>query len=76
MDIGTKKRSRIRHLVGASCAAALLAGAVGVASAQALPQTTRSATETSRAAPNEDCTSYHNDSNGNPVWEPPGCTPP
>ncbi|MDX2706889.1 hypothetical protein PV350_29145 [Streptomyces sp. PA03-6a] len=76
MAIGRANRSRIRHLVGASCAAALLAGTVGVASAQAAPQTTKATTEASRLAPGEDCTSYHNDSDGNPVWEPPGCTPP
>lgn len=74
MRINTQKR--IRHLIGASCAAALLAGTVGVASAQAAPQTTQAPTGTSRAAPNQDCTGYHNDANGNPVWDPPGCTPP
>lgn len=77
MPITIEKRARIRHLVGASCAAAVLAGAVGVAGAQAAPpQTVEGATQSSRLAPSEDCTSYHNDSDGNPVWEPPGCTPP
>lgn len=71
MAISTRKYTR--YLFGASCAAALLAGTVGVLGAQALPPTTAQA---SRAAPHGDCTGYHYDENRNRVWDPPGCTPP
>ncbi|WP_351231668.1 hypothetical protein [Streptomyces sp. NPDC002133] len=74
MAIGTRKR--IRYLVGASCTAALLAGTVGVASAEAVPRTTKATAESSRAAPLETCTGYHYDENHNRIWDPPGCTPP
>ncbi|MFI6495242.1 hypothetical protein [Streptomyces sp. NPDC050564] len=66
-------RKYTRHLVGASCAAALLAGTVGVASAEALPLTT---VEAPRAAPHGDCTGYHYDQDRNRIWDPAGCTPP
>jgi hypothetical protein len=69
MAISTRKR--IRHLVGASCAAALLAGTVGMASAEAVPQ--KATEESSSAAP---CTAYHYDANHERIWDPPGCTPP
>ncbi|GGN93765.1 hypothetical protein GCM10011579_092560 [Streptomyces albiflavescens] len=71
MTISTRKY--IRHLVGASCAAALLAATVGVASAETVSLTTG---ETSRAAPHGDCTGYHYDENRNRIWDPAGCTPP
>lgn len=67
---------RLRHLVAASCAAALLAGTVGVASAEAVPQTTKAMVESSSAAPLQTCTDYHYDENGTLIWDPPGCTPP
>ncbi len=41
----TSIRKRIQHLVGAFCVAALLAGAVGVTSAEATPQTTKATAE-------------------------------
>ncbi|MBG0857756.1 hypothetical protein I2W78_39425 [Streptomyces spinoverrucosus] len=66
---------RLRHLVGASCAAALLAGTVGVASAEAVPRTTKATPEPSNAAPHEPCTGNHIE-DGMLVWDPPGCTPP
>ncbi|MFH8801292.1 hypothetical protein ACH4F6_17105 [Streptomyces sp. NPDC017936] len=66
---------RPRHLVGASCAAALLAGTVGLASAEAVPRTTKAAAESSKAAPYKPCTGNHIEG-GNLVWDPPGCTPP
>ncbi|MBA2946395.1 hypothetical protein [Streptomyces himalayensis] len=74
--MATSARRRIRHLVGASCAAALLAGTVGVASAEAAPRTTKATAESSSAAPLETCTDYHYDENGMLIWDPPGCTPP
>ncbi|MFE2963147.1 hypothetical protein ACFXKC_05515 [Streptomyces sp. NPDC059340] len=67
---------RLRHLVGASCAAALLAGTVGVASAEAVPRTTKATAESLSAAPYETCTDYHYDQSGTLIWDPPGCTPP
>lgn len=66
---------RLRHLVGAACAAVLLAGTVGVASAEAVPQTTKATAESSNAAPHEPCTGNHIE-DGRLVWDPPGCTPP
>lgn len=74
MNIRTRKC--VRHLVGASCAAALLAGTVGVASAEAVPQTMKATAEVSRTAPYDECTGYHYDENLNHIWDPPGCTPP
>jgi hypothetical protein len=74
MAISTKRR--IRYLAGASCTAALLAGAVGVTSAQAMPQTTKATTQSPSAAPQGGCTGYHYDQNHNRIWDPPGCTPP
>jgi hypothetical protein len=69
-------RNRTRHLVGASCAAALFAGTVGVATVEAVPQTTKATAESTSAAPHKPCTRYHYDKNHNRVWDPPGCTPP
>ncbi|MFC9915692.1 hypothetical protein [Streptomyces sp. NPDC127197] len=74
--MATSSRRRLRHLAGASCAAALLAGTVGVASAEAAPQTTKATAESLSAAPYETCTGYHYDENYMRIWEPPGCTPP
>lgn len=68
----TSTRRRIRHLVGASCAAALLAGTVGVASAEAVPQTTKATVESSSAAPLMPCEKQNKDG----TWAPPGCSPP
>ncbi|MFD7461164.1 MULTISPECIES: hypothetical protein [unclassified Streptomyces] len=65
----------LRHLAGASCAAALLAGTVGVASAEAAPRTTKDAVESLRATPHDPCTGNHIEG-GSLVWDPPGCTPP
>ncbi|MFK4145270.1 hypothetical protein [Streptomyces sp. NPDC004065] len=65
-----------RYLVGASCAAALLAGTVGVATAEAAPRTTQVTAESPRVAPLDACTGYHYDDSHNRVWDPPGCTPP
>jgi hypothetical protein len=56
----TSVRKRIRHLVGAFCVAALLAGAVGVTSAEAMPQATKVTAESLSA----DCAGPQN---------PPGC---
>lgn len=56
----TSAWKRIRHLVGAFCVAALLAGTVGVTSAEAMPQTTKATAE----APSADCAGPEN---------PPGC---
>lgn len=56
----TSTRKRIRHLVGAFCVAALLAGTVGVTSAVAAPPPTKATTE----SPSEGCTGPQN---------PPGC---
>ncbi len=53
-------RKRIRHLLGAFFVAALLAGTVGVTSAEATPQTTKATAE----SPSEGCTGPQN---------PPGC---
>lgn len=66
----------IRDLVGASCALALLAGTVGVASAEAVPQATKATAESSSAASRKPCTGYHYDENHMHVWDPAGCTPP
>ncbi|MFI8952327.1 hypothetical protein ACIGO6_38345 [Streptomyces sp. NPDC053750] len=68
-------RRCVRHLAGASCAAALLAAAVGVAGAEAAPQTTKAAAQSLSAAPQEPCTGNHIEG-GSLVWDPPGCTPP
>ncbi|MFI8951058.1 hypothetical protein ACIGO6_31650 [Streptomyces sp. NPDC053750] len=68
-------RRCIRHLAGASCAAALLTAAVGVAGAQAAPQPTTAAAQSSSAAPYGPCTGNHIEG-GSLVWDPPGCTPP
>lgn len=65
-----------RHLVGATCAAAMLTGTVGVASAEAVPLTTKATAGVSRAAPSGECTGYHYDENLRLIWDPPGCTPP
>ncbi|WP_409471417.1 hypothetical protein [Streptomyces sp. HC307] len=74
--MATSTRRRLRHLVGASFAAALLAGTVGAASAEAVPQTPKATAESLSAAPHETCTDYHYDKNGKIIWDPPGCTPP
>ncbi|WP_328405126.1 hypothetical protein OHS70_37535 [Streptomyces sp. NBC_00390] len=74
MSVCTRKS--IWLLAGASCAAALLAGPMGVAGAAAAPRTTQDVTESSSAAPHDPCTGYHYDENHNRVWDPPGCTPP
>lgn len=66
---------RLRHIAGASCAAALLAGTVGVASAEAAPRTTQGAVESPRATSDDPCTGNHIE-DGSLVWDPPGCTPP
>lgn len=71
-----RSQKRMRHLVGASCAAALIAGTVGVAGAEAVPQTAKATVESSRAAPQEPCTGYHYDENHVRIWDPSGCTPP
>ncbi|MER7693856.1 hypothetical protein [Streptomyces sp. NPDC097610] len=74
--MATSTRKRIRHIVGASCTAVLLAGTVGMANAEAAPRTTTSMAESSNVAPNDSCTGYHYDGNHNRIWDPPGCTPP
>jgi hypothetical protein len=53
-------RKRLRHLFGAFCVAALLAGTAGVTSAAATPQPTKATTQ----LPSEGCTGPQN---------PPGC---
>ncbi|MBD0422036.1 hypothetical protein H0H10_23255 [Streptomyces sp. TRM S81-3] len=67
---------RLRHLAGASCAAALLAGTAGVAGAEAVPRTTPATVQSPSAAPHGTCTDYHYGEDGTLVWDPPGCTPP
>ncbi|MEU9291733.1 hypothetical protein AB0D57_45775 [Streptomyces sp. NPDC048275] len=74
--MATSAPNRIRHLVGAFCAAALLAATVGVAAAEAVPGTTKATAQPSSTAPKEPCTGYHYDEEHNRVWDPPGCTPP
>lgn len=69
-------RKGIRHLAGAFCAAALLTGTVGVASAAAVPQTAKATAESPNMSPRGHCTGYHYDSSGMRTWDPPGCTPP
>lgn len=56
----TSARKHIRHLLGAFCVAALLAGTVGMTSAEATPQTTKATAQ----APNQGCAGPQN---------PPGC---
>lgn len=63
--MATSARKRIRDLAGAFCVAALLAGAAGVTSAEAMPQTTKVMVESPSAAPN-DCVGPQ---------DPPGCIP-
>lgn len=69
-------RKGIRYLAGGFCAAALLAGTVGVASAGAVPQTAKTTAESPSMAPRDPCTGYHYDGSGMRTWDPPGCTPP
>jgi hypothetical protein len=69
-------RNCIRHLGGAFCAVALLAGTAGMTSAEAVPQATKATAASSSVAPDKPCTGYHYDENGNRVWHPPGCVPP
>lgn len=66
----------IRHLAGGFCAAALLAGTVGVASAEAAPRATTAMAESPSMAPRDSCTGYQYDDSGMRIWTPPGCTPP
>lgn len=64
--MATSARKHIRHLVGAFCAAALLAGTVGVTSAEAMPQTTKATAESPSAVSRDSCTGPQ---------DPPGCIP-
>ncbi|MFD7283244.1 hypothetical protein ACFV80_41210 [Streptomyces sp. NPDC059862] len=68
--MATSTWRRIRHLVGAFCAAALLAGTVGLASAEAAPQTTKTTAGSSSAVSGIPC-AYTEDG----VAYPPNCTP-
>ncbi|MFL4946026.1 hypothetical protein ACJ6WE_01330 [Streptomyces sp. MMS24-I31] len=47
-----------------------------MATAEAVPQTTKATTEWSRSAPLGPCSGYHYDDSHNRIWDPPGCTPP
>lgn len=59
-------RKCTRYLAGALCASALLAGTVGVASAEVRPQAFTAAAESSSAVSSVPCISPQN---------PPGCIP-
>ena len=64
--MATDVRKRIRHLVRAFCVAALLAGTVGVTSAEAMPQTMKATAESPSTAPRVPCAGPE---------DPPGCIP-
>lgn len=63
-------------MVGATCAAALLAGTAGVAEAEAAPRPATATAPSPAAAPRDACTGYHYDDDHTRVWEPADCTPP
>ncbi|GAA0912533.1 hypothetical protein [Streptomyces thermoalcalitolerans] len=72
----TRTWKGIRHLAGGFCAAALLAGTVGAASAEAASQVPKTMAESPSMASHDRCTGYKYDDSGMRTWQPPGCTPP